>query len=374
MLMKIPVWHPSITEQEHAAVRRVLEIGYLGMGSDVFAFERLVAKTLVVPEETVVSTHTGQSALHLALLAVGVGPGDTVATPSFNNVADFQAIVACGARPHFCDIDSMTGLMSLDSLRRSLAAGVKCVITLDYASQYCDLAAIAGLCRSAGAKLIYDAAHTFGSHLRDRLQLADATMFSFDPIKTLTAIDAGIIQSASPEVIAYIRKVRHMGMEQDLEALKQNKRSWNYDVRLPGYRYHLSNIHAAIGSVQVQRLAEIGAKRVAVAQRFRQLTAPLHPHLDYLKIDTGFIPFMNCARIRDGHRDGLRAFLEERNVQSGIHWTPGHHFTLFKGCPREDLSETESFYGEIISLPFYTDMTDEESRYVADLMNAYFTR
>ena len=133
-----------------------------------------------------VSTHTGQSALHLALLAVGVGPGDIVITPSFNNVADFQAIQACGARPYFCDIDPVTGLLSLDSLRRCPVARARCVITLDYASQYCDLAAIADICRTAKTKLIYDAAHTVGSPLAGRLELADATMFSFDPIKTMT--------------------------------------------------------------------------------------------------------------------------------------------------------------------------------------------
>lgn len=370
--MKIPVWHPSITEAEHAAVRRVLEVGYLGMGSDVFAFERLVAETLHVPENTVVSTHTGQSALHLALLAVGVGPGDIVITPSFNNVADFQAIQACGARPHFCDVDPVTGLMTLDSLCRCPVAQAKCVITLDYASQYCDLAAIAAVCRELKTKLIYDAAHTFGSPLDSRLELADATMFSFDPIKTLTAIDAGIIHSNSTEVIDRIRKTRHMGMEQNLEALKQNKRSWNYDVKLPGYRYHLSNIHAAIGSVQIKRFPEIAQKRNTAARNFRELTKVLSAHLDYLRIDEGFVPFMNCAIIRLGQRDALRAFLEEKGIQTGIHWTPGHHFSLFKSCPREDLAGTEAFYGSIISLPFYTDMTDKECHYVADQLAAFF--
>jgi len=370
--MKIPVWHPSITEAEHQAVRRVLDVGYLGMGSDVFAFERHVAETLLVSEATVASAHTGQSALHLALLAVGVSPGDLVITPSFNNVADFQAIQACGARPYFCDVDPITGLVSLDSLRRSPINKAKCVIVLDYASQYCDLEAIAELCRRAGTKLIYDAAHTFGSPLTGRLDLADATMFSFDPIKTLTAIDAGIIHSNSAEVIDRIRKTRHMGMEQNLEALKQNKRSWSYDVKLPGYRYHLSNLHAAIGSVQIKRFPEIAAKRTARAQLFRQQTLDLTSDLEYLRMDPGFVPFMNCATIKHGRRDALRAFLEEKGIQTGIHWTPGHHFSLFKDCGADQLDGTEQFYGSVVSLPFYTDMTDEECLYVTGLLREFF--
>jgi dTDP-4-amino-4,6-dideoxygalactose transaminase len=362
--MKIPVWHPSLTEAEHVAVRQVLEIGYLGMGSDVFSFERLVAETLKVSDETVVSTHTGQSALHLALLAIGVGPGDIVITPSFNNVADFQAIQACGARPFFCDVDSGTGMVTAELLSRCPLARARCVIVLDYAAQYCDLQAIATECRKAGTKLIYDAAHTFGSPLVGRLELADATMFSFDPIKTLTAIDAGIIHSNSAGVIDRIRKTRLMGMEQDLAALKQNRRSWSYDVKLPGYRYHLSNIHAAIGSAQIRRLPEIAAKRLAVAQTLRNLTAGLTGKLDFLKMDEGFVPFMNCAHVRQGRRDALRTFLDERGIQTGIHWTPGHHFTLFKDCPRADLAGTGAFYGSIVSLPHYTDMGPDEQTYL----------
>jgi len=372
--MKIPVWHPSLTEEEFAAVRRVLEIGYLGMGSNVFEFERASAAALDADEKTVVSAHTGQSALHLALLALGVTDGDIVITPAFNNVADFQAILACGATPYFCDVDPVTGLMSLDSLRRCPVAKAKCVITLDYASQYCDLATISEICRMSGASLIYDAAHTFGSDLAGRLGLADATMFSFDPIKTLTAIDAGIIHSNSEEVIDSIRKARHMGMEQNLEALKQNKRSWNYDVRRPGYRYHLSNVHAAMGTVQIKRLPEIGEKRKALAARFRELTGEGGDALQYLRLDEGFIPFMNVARVETGKRDALREHLETKEIQTGVHWTPGHHFTLFKDCPADDLSGTEKFYETVLSLPFYTDMTDDECAFAADAVKGFFKK
>jgi len=370
--MKIPVWHPSLKEQELEAVKKALEIGYLGMGSNVFEFERAVARTLRAPEATVISAHTGQSALHLALLALGVGRGDIVITPSLNNVADFQAILACGATPYFCDVDPITGLLSPDLLRRCPVAKAKCVITLDYASQYCDLAGLAEICRQAGAKLIYDAAHTFGSKLDGRLDLADATMFSFDPIKTLTAIDAGIIHSPLPEVIDYIRKARHMGMEQNLEALKQNKRSWNYDVKIPGWRYHLSNIHAAIGVEQIRRLDEIADKRKGLVARFRELTAPLGSLIDYLPVHEGFIPFMNVARLDPKHRDGLREYLEKLEVQTGIHWTPGHHFTLFKDCPADDLAGTEQFYASMVSVPLYTDMTEAECKYAAVAVNGYF--
>lgn len=372
--MKIPVWHPSLTEAEHQAVRRALEIGYLGMGSEVFAFERAAAELLRVPEAEVVSAHTGQSALHLALLALGVGPGDLVITPSFNNVADFQAIVACGARPYFCDVDPETGLLDLASLRRCPVGQAKCVIALDYAAQYCDLPAIAAICRAAKTSLLYDAAHTFGSPLTGRLELADATMFSFDPIKTLTAIDAGLIHSRSSAVIDRIRKTRHMGMEQNLEALKQNKRSWNYDVKLPGYRYHLSNIHAAIGNTQIKRFPEIAAKRNALVQTFRARTRHLAGKLDYLPLHEGFVPFMNCAHIRHGRRDALRTFLEEREIQTGIHWTPGHHFTLFRDSPADRLDGTEAFYGSVVSLPFYTDMSAAELAYVVDALDAFFVR
>jgi dTDP-4-amino-4,6-dideoxygalactose transaminase len=356
---RVPVWHPSITAKEKDAVCGVFDSGYLGMGANVFQFERAVAERLGVSEQSVVSTHTGQSALHLALLALGIGSGDTVITPSFNNIADFQAILATGATPYFCDIDSSTGLVSAQSIKESNLTNAKAIIILDYASQYCDLAHVSAFARDKGLKLVYDAAHSFGSIGVERLCLADATMFSFDPIKTITAIDAGIIYSPIPSVINEIRKTRHMGMEQNLASLSKNQRSSSYEVNLQGYRYHLSNVHAAVGCVQIERFNEISHKRISIALETRNRLDKFSKHCKFLNVDKGFTPFMNVCLIENGKRDKLKSHLEAMGIQTGIHWKPGHHFRLLEDYPRADLSGTDSFYSKVLSLPLYADMDDD---------------
>ena len=355
----VPVWHPSITAKEKDAICRVLDDGYLGMGANVFQFEKAVADCLGVSEQSVVSAHTGQSALHLALLALGIGSGDIVITPSFNNIADFQAILATGATPYFCDIDSSTGLASLQSIKESSLTNVKAIIVLDYASNYCDLAHVSAFARDKGLKLVYDAAHSFGSVGVERLCLADATMFSFDPIKTITAIDAGIIYSPIPSVINEIRITRHMGMEQNLESLSKNQRSSSYDVNLQGYRYHLSNVHAAVGCVQIERFDEISLKRISCTLETRDRLDRFSNFCSFLKVDKGFTPFMNVCLIENGNRDKLKSHLQALGIQTGIHWTPGHHFRLLENYPRADLSGTEAFYSKVLSLPLYADLDDE---------------
>ena len=368
----IPVWKPSITNQEKEEVCRVLDIGYLGMGADVFKFESLVAKQLKVEERLVVSTHTGQSSLHLALLALGVRNGDVVITPSFNNIADFQAILATGATPYFCDVDPNTGLISLESLKQCDFTNVKAIICLDYASQYCDLKRLSDFARKKQVALVYDAAHSFGSVDHERLCLADATMFSFDPIKTITAIDAGIIFSTRQEVVDQIRKTRHMGMEQNLDSLSKNQRSTSYEVNLQGYRYHLSNVHAALGCVQIQRFAEISEKRFSNIYKTRDRLAKFDSYCKFLDIDDGFTPFMNVCLIADGRRDDFKDYLTKIGIQTGIHWTPGHHFALLKEYPKANLNGTRKFYSDILSLPLYVDLDERAISLIENGFHDYF--
>jgi len=369
----IPVWKPSITTKEKEAVCRVLDEGYLGMGADVFRFESIVASRLCVRDELIVSAHTGQSALHLALLALGIGKDDVVITPSFNNIADFQAILAVNATPYFCDIDSTTGLISLDSLEACNLANAKAIICLDYASQYCDLKRLSDFARRQGLALVYDAAHSFGSVDLERLNLADVSMFSFDPIKTITAIDAGIIYSPEARLTNVIRKTRHMGMEQNLASLSKNQRSTSYDVNLRGYRYHLSNVHAAVGCVQVERFDSISKKRFAALQDTRDRLSKFSEYLTFINLDEGFTPFMNVCLVEGERRNQLKKHLEMSGVQTGIHWTPGHHFGLLKDYPRTSLEGTELFYSKVLSIPLYADLLPTDIDLIETAFDAFYS-
>ena len=266
----IPVWQPSIGIKEKEAITKVLEIGYLGMGSKVFEFEEIVSTEVGCRKENIVATHTGQSALHTILLAYKAKGIDfkKIITPSMNNVADLQAISGVNAEPVFCDCDEHTGLIEIESIDPKNASQAQALIVLDYASNLVDIDKAKEYCDKNGLLLIYDAAHSFGSVDNERLVKADATMFSFDPIKTFTAIDAGIIHTKDEEIAKLCQTIRHMGMEQDLQKLKNNGRSFGYDVKNIGYRYHLSNVHSSRNRTD-QRKEYISKKRHMLLQLLR---------------------------------------------------------------------------------------------------------
>ena len=195
---QIPVFKPLIEKEEIAAAVESLELGWLGMGSYVQQFESSIANICELDSETghhVVAVSTGHAALHLSLMMMGVGPGDEVITPSFNNAADFQAIRACGADPVFVDIKEETLCIDADKVEELITDKTKCIICMDYDIFLCDHDAIQKISKRYGIPVLHDAAHSFGSFYKGRPigNQHDYTMFSFDPVKTVTCIDGGAI-------------------------------------------------------------------------------------------------------------------------------------------------------------------------------------
>lgn len=365
----IPVWHPYIGEEEKNALCEVLDIGYLGMGKTVFEFEELVASDIKTSPENIVATHTGQSSLHTILEAIKQQGKklEKIITPSMNNVADFQAISAAGCEVIFCDCNPISGLLDLSGIHPNIVKEADALIVLDYASNFVDIEHISAFCEENQLYLIYDAAHSFGSVQQSRLDFAYATMFSFDPIKTFTAIDGGCIYSKHEEFLNLCREIRHMGMKQDIAKLKQNGRSFSYDVSSQGFRYHLSNTHAAVGKAQIKKKSEISLSRHNSIKYVRNTLKDLLSEDSWVPYDEKMIPFMNVLLLNNKKdRDFLRAELNDRGIQTGIHWTPGHYFSMYKNSrwACESLSQTQDFYEKILSLPLFTGITINQLDFV----------
>src|SRR5262245_31785080 len=201
----IPVFRPAIEQEEIDAARRALELGWLGMGSYVDAFEQRLREFIGTDDRHVVAVSTGHAALQLALLLAGAGPGDEVITPSFNNAADFQAILATGAQPVFCDIDERSVCIDLASAGRVVSPRTKAIIVMDYVGIVCDHDGVAELARRHRLRVVHDAAHSFGSKYRSRMigSFSDIAIFSFDPVKTITCIDGGAVVVRSDDEVRH---------------------------------------------------------------------------------------------------------------------------------------------------------------------------
>jgi dTDP-4-amino-4,6-dideoxygalactose transaminase len=373
-MQTIPVFKPLIEAEEYNAAKDALELGWLGMGSYVGRFEQSVKEYVGANDRYVAAVNTGHSALHLGLLVCGIGPGDEVITPSFNNIADFQAILATGAEPVFCDIDNNTLCIDLDKAEKLIGPKTKAIIVMDYDCVLCDHNRVEELAQKYNIRVLHDAAHAFGSKYEGKMigSFSDICMFSFDPVKTITCIDGGILIVKTEEELKMIHEMRLIGMGQPTSTMYQNQRAWTYDVQRIGFRYHMANLHAAIGLAQLSKMEKISETRRSACcyynEKLSQIPEVIVPKTDFKDIT----PFLYYIRIPEDKRDPLRAFLREKNIDTGIHWQPGHWFTLLKNCRKGNLSVTNQVGKEILSLPLHSCMLMENLDRVIDTIKRFF--
>jgi len=369
----IPVFKPLITEDEIQTCRKVLEIGWLGMGKNVGVFEEDIKNYIGCHDRYVVALSTGHAALHLGLIIAGVGPGDEVITPSFNNIADFQAILATGASIVFCDIDDKSLCIDLDKAESLITEKTKAMIVMDYDCVLCDHDRINELAQKYKIRIVHDAAHAFGSKYRGKLigSFSDICMFSFDPVKTITCIDGGALVVRNKREVELLHEMRLVGMGQPASVMYQNQRAWTYDVNHLGFRYHMANLHAAIGSSQLSKINNISESRRKVCQYYNKQFAGISEIRTPLTDFNDITPFLYYIRVSEDKRDALRTHMLAQGVDTGIHWQPGHWFTLFKDCRKGDLSVTDRVGKEILSLPLHSEMDYKNAERVVEGIKSF---
>ena len=354
----IPVQRPSIGKEELAAVKRVFDTGWLGMGSVVKEFEEAVGAFLGAHH--VVATNTGTSALHLALDAVGLKPGDEVIVPSLTYVATIQAITATGAVPVFCEVEEDTLNINLSDAERKITKKTKAIVPVHYRGVPCDMERLLALAEQFKLRVIEDAAHAFGSYYKKKRigSFGDLTCFSFDPVKNVTCGEGGAITAQNTELFDLLQQKRILGVDKDTWSRYHDKRSWFYDVITQGYRYHMSNINAAIGLVQLKKYDALNIRKISIAKRYDREFGALEK-FDLLRTDyTGLSLFIYIIKVREG-REKLMKFLAEQGIGTGIHYIPSHLFSFYKRKGVE-LPVTERVYKQILTLPLFPDMTDDQ--------------
>ncbi len=346
---------------EQAAIAKVLERGYLGTGPETEAFEREVSA--YVGGRPVACVSSGTAALQLAIEACGIGSGDEVVVPSFTFVATFQAIAASGATPVPCEIDLRSGGIDPEDAAARIGPRTRAIMPVHYASQPGRLAEVYDLARRNGLRVIEDAAHAFGcaSEGNPVGSRGDVVCFSFDGIKNITSGEGGAVVSGDPDVIARVRDARLLGVERDTEQRYAGRRSWDFDVSRRGYRYHMSDVMAAIGRVQLRRLdLEFAPSRQRIAVRYRAALKDTRGIELFEHRTDGIVPHIFPIRVLGGRRDQVREALAAEGIETGIHYKPNH--LLSKFASSSSLPVTERLYSEILSLPLHplVDVCDQD--------------
>ena len=372
----IPVFKPYIGSDTIKAAVDALDLGWLGMGSYVNAFEEQLAQYLELPEQyRLVAVNTCTSALHLGLLTANVQPGDEVITPALNNIGDFAAIGMCGAKPVFVDICEDDLGLNPELIERMIGPKVKAIIALHYTGLPCRIDAIYAVAQKHGLRVIEDAAHAIGTRWQGKMlgSYGDMTCFSFDAIKTLTCIDGGAIIVPCKDEGEHLYPARLLGMTQSNERLYSNSRAYSFDVLSQGFRYHLANVHASIGLSQLIKLPEFIVNRRKYCRFYSRLLEDI-PEIVIPKTNFDEISVFNYViRVRNRRRGELAEYMKIRGIDTGIHWVPGNRFTWLKNCRgSESIPVTDVIGNEILTLPLWSYMTEEVIVNIANTIRTFY--
>jgi dTDP-4-amino-4,6-dideoxygalactose transaminase len=360
----------TISKAEINAVIGVLKKEYLGMGQEVATFEQMITEFIGRPAVCVAN---GTAAIHLACQAAGIGDGDEVLVQSLTFVASFQAISATGAKPIPCEVESGSLTIDLKDAEKRLTKRTKAIMPMHYSGGVGNIDEIYEFAKKNNLRIIEDAAHAFGTvHNNKKVgSFGDIVCFSFDGIKNITSGEGGCIVTSDNTILRKIKDARLLGVEGDTEKRYNGNRSWDFEVTMQGWRYHMSNIMAAIGIVQLQRFNQIATKRKELAILYSDalIKNPLisifyHnysnvvPHLYVVRIHG----LRDCNQIRE-------RLLKEYGIQTGFHYKPNHLLEYYFDNDALPLPLTEKISSELISLPLHVDLSTKDIEYIVSSLN-----
>jgi UDP-4-amino-4,6-dideoxy-N-acetyl-beta-L-altrosamine transaminase len=367
----IPYGRQHISEQDIEAVVAVLRSDFLTQGPAVPAFEAAV--TAYTGGQHAVAVNSATSALHIACMALGLGPGDTLWTSPNTFVASANCARYCGADVDFVDIDPLTYNMSPAALAEKLAAAKraghlpKVVVPVHFAGQSCDMQAIHALATEYGFAVIEDASHAIGARYQGRPvgcgQFSDITVFSFHPVKIVTTAEGGMAVTNSAKLAASMRMLRTHGITRDAALFEGAPAGyWDYQQILLGYNYRLTDLQAVLGVSQMRQIDTFVRRRHEIASRYDLELASLPFKLPVRAADRysalHLYPIVACdVAMRRKIFDGLRA----AGIGVNVHYIPVHLQPYYRrlGFRPGNYPQAEAYYAGAISLPIYFDLTDE---------------
>ena len=378
----IPYSRQDITDDDISEVKKILHSDFLTQGPTVPKFEQLVANYCGAKHAVAVNSAT--SALHIACLALGLGSGDLLWTSPNTFVASANCGLYCGADIDFVDIDSKTYNISIDALSEKLIKAEKLgrlpkvLIPVHFAGQPCDMPAIYDLSIRYGFKIIEDASHAIGSTY-NKIKVgscnhSDITVFSFHPVKIITTAEGGMALTNNKDIADKISRLRTHGITTDKKLMRERpeKEIWNYQQIELGFNYRMNDIQAALGINQMKRLDDYVKSRHKIAKIYDK-------ELDKISIKKPFQSTTNYSsfhlypiRVKENFK-GLTQkkiynILQKNNIAVNLHYIPVHRHPYYEklGFKKNDFPESEKFHQEVISLPIFPTLSNEQQNIIIE--------
>ena len=366
---RIPFSRPFLGEEEIAEAVAVMRSGWLTSGPRVQRFEGDFARYVGSAHAAAVSSCT--AALHLALLAHDIGPGDEVVTTSITWPATANCVELVGARPVFADVDPGTLQLTPETAERAITPRTRAILPVHFAGQACDLDGFAELADRRGLAVIEDAAHAAGTEYRGRRigGGANTACFSFHPAKNLTTAEGGMVTTPHERVASRVRRLRFHGIDRDAAARHAGRAAARYETVEPGFKYNLTDLQAAIGIRQLARLDGMIEQRAKLAALYREALRD-RPEVAPLALDPDttrhawhlFVVQLDLERLRCD-REEFADRLDARGVATGLHFTAVHLHRYYReryGHAAGDLPHSERAEARVLSLPLFPGMDEAD--------------
>ncbi len=381
----IPYALPLIGEEEIQAVTEVLRSDWITTGPKTKLFEADFARFVGAPHAVALNSCT--AALHLALLAAGVGPGDEVITTPLTFCATVNTILHVGATPVLADIDPISLCLSPEAVEAQITPRTKAIVPVHYAGHPAEMDAFLELARRHGLAIIEDAAHAVGTSYRGRKvgSIGDYTAFSFYATKNLTTAEGGMLTTAHEEAADRIRVLGLHGISRDAWKRYTAAGSWYYEVQEAGFKYNMTDMAAALGLAQLARFEAMQAVRRDYAERYNRAFAShpaiqLPPAADEARGDVHawhlYVIRLNPEALTID-RDGLIDELKRAGVGTSVHFIPITHHPFYQrtlGVSPDDTPVASAAYARMLSLPLYPKMTEADVSEVIARMTAILDR
>lgn len=368
----LPLAKATIDPEELKAVEEVLRSGWLTTGAKVKEFEENMQQYLDVKKAIGLTSCT--AGLHIALAALGIGPGDEVIVPAYTFVATSHVVEWLGAKPVLVDVEKDTFNIDPAAIEKAITPKTKAIIPVHYAGHACDLGAILQIAKKHNLQIIEDAAHAIGTEYGGKKigNHGDAAVFSFYVTKTITTAEGGMIVTNDEEFSKKLKSYAYFGMDKDAFNRYSEKGSWFYQIIDPGFKYNMNNIQGAMGVEQLKKLEQFIAKRRELAQHYttllkdlKEVITPIEKsytrhayHLYPLLLDTDKVS-----------RDEFIAKLKEYNIGTSVHFIPLHLHPFYQqkyNFNKGDFPIAEWLFEREVSLPMYPGMTLQDVEYVVD--------
>jgi dTDP-4-amino-4,6-dideoxygalactose transaminase len=368
-----------VGQEELRQVEKVLfETVNFGLGVHVLEFEEKLKKFLQTEHE-VIAVNTGTSALHAALLSLNAPKGSEVLVPSITFVASYSAISAAGLNPVSCEVLSPTCHIDPSDVEKRITDRTVAIMPVAYSGVDFDRDAIYSLAQKHNIRVIEDDAHAFGSKTKSGQMIGsvgDIICFSFDGIKNITCGEGGAVLTKDKGLARKIRVLRSLGIEKDVDLRYKGQRAWEYDVATQGFRYHMSNINAAIGIAQLSRFPEVIQKKQSLWKHYEDglrkhsLLNILRPTQEFN--DRSCIHIFSCILADGLSRSEIREHLKSANIESGFHYVPNHLHSMYRET--YSLPIAEHLGAQLLSLPFHPGITEDDINRVMTALSTYASR